>query len=175
MIRIQEVILVVISILLIIFFSIDAVADSKKHFGDLTVDKVISVYDGDTFRVNIKNLHPLLGDNISVRIAGMDTPEMKDKRHLVRELAKKAQMMLEERLNAGTHIELRNVKRGKYFRIIADVYIDDINIGNELIHLGLAKAYYGGKKQEWSNDDAIEATKRSSFFAWLREWWGKLF
>ncbi|MDX8394304.1 MAG: thermonuclease family protein [Mariprofundales bacterium] len=174
MIGSKEISLVII-ILLLILFPIDAIADSKKHFGNLTVEKVISVYDGDTFRVNIKSLHPLLGDNISIRIAGIDTPEMKDKRDLVRELAKKAQIILEKRLKAGANIELRNVKRGKYFRIIADVYIDDINIANELMRLGLAKAYYGGKKQEWSNDDAIEATKRSSFFAWLREWWGKLF
>ena len=54
-----------------------------------------------------------------------------------------------KRLREGKVIELRNMKRGKYFRIVAEVWIDGKSQGEELIELGLAKAYDGGKKVRW--------------------------
>ncbi len=41
------------------------------------------------------------------------------------------------------------MKRGKHFRIIANVYGDGINLGDALIKEGLAKRYNGGKKPKW--------------------------
>jgi len=47
-------------------------------------------------------------------------------------------------------IELRNLQRGKYFRIVADVYADGVNVGDELIKESLAVIYDGGKKiKDW--------------------------
>jgi len=46
-------------------------------------------------------------------------------------------------------LELRNIKRGKYFRIVADVYIDGQCLADILIKNGLAKPYDGGKKPQW--------------------------
>ena len=37
-------------------------------------------YDGDTCMFTIPGVHPLFGEKISVRIAGIDTPEIKSKR-----------------------------------------------------------------------------------------------
>jgi len=34
-----------------------------------------SCYDGDTCRFDIPNVHPFFGENIPVRLAGIDTPE----------------------------------------------------------------------------------------------------
>ena len=39
--------------------------------------QIIRVYDGDTFFVNIPYVHWLIGSNISVRIRGIDTPEIR--------------------------------------------------------------------------------------------------
>ena len=36
-------------------------------------------YDGDTCTFTIPDVHPLFGDKINVRIAGIDTPEIKGK------------------------------------------------------------------------------------------------
>jgi len=44
---------------------------------------------------------------------------------------------------------LRNIDRGKYFRIVADVYIDGKSLAQMLLTKGLAKVYDGGKKSEW--------------------------
>lgn len=34
-------------------------------------------YDGDTCMMSLPGIHPLFGDHIPVRLAGIDTPEMK--------------------------------------------------------------------------------------------------
>jgi endonuclease YncB( thermonuclease family) len=33
---------------------------------------------------------------------------------------------------------LKNIKRGKYFRLIADVYVDGVNLGEQLVRQGHA-------------------------------------
>jgi micrococcal nuclease len=48
-------------------------------------------------------------------------------------------------------IELKNMKRGKYFRIVADVYYDGKNLAEILIKNKLAVKYDGGTKtKDWS-------------------------
>ena len=41
---------------------------------------------------------------------------------------------------------MRNLERGKYFRIVADVYVDGENLADILIDAGMAVRYGGGKK-----------------------------
>ena len=45
-------------------------------------------------------------------------------------------------------IELRDIKHGKYFKIVADVFIDSISLGNMLIKKGFAVPYDGGTKNK---------------------------
>lgn len=53
-------------------------------------------------------------------------------------------------LRAGKVIRLENMQRGKYFRIIADVYIDDESLTQSLIEAGLGIPYYGKTKaKDW--------------------------
>ncbi|PLX68399.1 MAG: hypothetical protein C0602_08415 [Denitrovibrio sp.] len=73
---------------------------------------------------------------------------MKDKRPEIKSLAQRAKQFTVQQLRSAKLVELRNVQRGKYFRIVADVYIDDKNLGEMLIKAGLGKPYDGGKK-EW--------------------------
>lgn len=46
-------------------------------------------------------------------------------------------------------IELRNIQRSKYFRILADVYIDGVSLADNLIQSGHARPYDGGKRLGW--------------------------
>jgi micrococcal nuclease len=39
--------------------------------------------------------------------------------------------------------------RGKYFRILADVYVDGENLTDLLISAGHARPYDGGKREGW--------------------------
>ena len=84
--------------------------------------EVIRIYDGDTFFVNIPNVHWLIGSNISVRIRGIDTPEIRGGTEETKELARKSKEAL-IKLFEGRKITLYNLNRDKYFRILADVAV----------------------------------------------------
>jgi micrococcal nuclease len=120
-----------------------------KTYGTLICSEVTSVYDGDTFRCTIPTLHPLIGERIGIRVGGVDTPEMRDKRPKIKALARKAKQHTVEFLRSGKKIELRNVKRGKYFRIVADVYVDGKSLTSSLVNHGLGMRYDGGTKVKW--------------------------
>jgi endonuclease YncB( thermonuclease family) len=115
----------------------------------MSVEKVTSIYDGDTFRANIKGYPKIIGYRMSIRINAIDTPELKGKCLKEKQLARAAKQLTVSLLRSAKYIELKNPKRGKYFRIIADVYADDISIANELIKNNLAVPYHGGTKIDW--------------------------
>ena len=111
---------------------------------------VVSVYDGDTFKIDLQGVHPIFGDDVSVRVNGIDTPEITGESDEVEALARKARDFVQAKLEAATQIELRNPQRGKYFRILADVYVDGASLAQILKDEGLAKAYDGkGAKPTW--------------------------
>ena len=133
--------------LLVCFLSFNTYA--AKQYGSVTVSKVISVYDGDTFRVNIDSLPPIVGKNIPVRLEGVDTPEINGKCQYEKDLALEARDFVRSKLSNAVEILLNDLQRGKYFRIVAKVYIDGVSLEEELLQNGLAYRYNGGKKSNW--------------------------
>ena len=127
------------------------VVQAATEYGSVTVSKVISVYDGDTFRVNIDSLPPLVGKNIPIRLEGVDTPEIQGKCQYEKDLAIKARDFVRSKLDNAKEIMLNNLKRGKYFRIVADVTVDGVSLEKELLENELAYKYSGGKKSSWCN------------------------
>ena len=135
---------------LILLLVIPAAINASPNYGSIAISSINSVYDGDTFRANIADYPPIVGENIGIRINGIDTPEIRGKCAKEISLAKDAQSFTEKTLRSAKVVELRKLKRGKYFRIVADVYADSINVGDELIEEGLAVAYDGGRKtNDW--------------------------
>lgn len=119
-------------------------------YEDIVVDEVVSIYDGDSFKVNICKYHAIIGHRIMIRINGIDTPELRGKCKKEKELARAAKQKTVELLRNAKKIELKNIQRGKYFRIVADVYIDGESLGKKLLDLNLAVEYHGGtKKMDW--------------------------
>jgi endonuclease YncB( thermonuclease family) len=57
------------------------------------------------------------------------------------------------KLTRASKIELRNIRRDKYFRLLCDVYADDINIAAWLLASKFAKPYDGGTKTTWTEKD----------------------
>ena len=110
---------------------------------------IVSIHDGDTITVDVPSFPAIIGDNISVRLSGIDTPEMTDKRPEVKALAIKAREVLKQILHKAKKIELTELKRDKYFRIDATVIADGVNVQDTLQNLELAKPYDGGKKLPW--------------------------
>ncbi len=132
-----------ILVVCVLLFSSPARAD-----GCMPVE-LVRVVDGDTIVVNINGWPPIIGFNIGVRVAGCDTPELRDKRPGIREKAFQAKRFVSSLLAEAKVVELRNIRRGKYFRLVADVYADGRNISSILINSGLAHPYDGGTRSSW--------------------------
>jgi len=124
---------------------------AAPEYGTVTVSKVISVYDGDTFRVDIDSLPPIVGKNIAIRLNGVDTPEIRGKCQYEKDLAIKARDFVRNKLANAKEIKLTKLQRGKYFRVVADVMIDGVSLEKELLENKLAYKYTGGKKSSWCN------------------------
>ena len=81
---------------------------------------------------------------------GIDTPELRGTSDEVKALAYKVKNRTQELLSDAKTIELKNPQRDKYFRVLAEVWIDGESLGEKLKSDGLAKDYYGeGARPEW--------------------------
>ncbi len=115
--------------------------------------KYLKNYDGDTITFYIKDIHPLLGQNIPVRVRGVDTAELSANTSCEIKKARAAKTFVFSVLSKARRIDLENVKRGKYFRILADVKVDGVSLSNMLLSRRLAVSYGGKKKKaNWCKD-----------------------
>ena len=125
------------------------------HWEDTTVftfpiqgGRVIKVYDGDT--ITIASKLPIKKSPIyrfSVRLNGIDTPEMKGTG--VTDDEKTAANQTKEfvtNLILNKYVRLENVENEKYGRILADVYIGNTHLNELLIKERYAVLYNGGTK-----------------------------
>ncbi len=112
-------------------------------------------YDGDTCMMSLPGIHPLFGDHISVRLVGIDTPEMKGRCEQEKQLARQARDLVRSTLDHARAIHLRKASRDKYYRIDARVLADGQDLSEILITQGLAVPYDGGTKiKNWCMDGA---------------------
>lgn len=103
-------------------------------------------YDGDTVTVTVPDSLPIFGKELSVRVKGVDTPELRAKVDCEKTMARAARDFVKQELQSAQVIHLHEVERGKYFRIVADVIYDGKNLTNELLRRGFARPYDGGQK-----------------------------
>lgn len=114
----------------------------------ITGGQVIKVYDGDTITIATRlpfNESPLY--RLSVRLNGIDTPEIKGKD--VSEEEKAAAVVTRDFVSSlilHKYVKLENIQNEKYGRVLADVYLDDIHLNSVLIEQGYAVKYDGGTK-----------------------------
>lgn len=115
---------------------------------NLTVKKVSRVYDGDTFRAEIASEIAVFSP-ISVRIRGIDAPEISGACENEKSAAIAARESLKSKLFTAKKIELVNVAPDKYFRLLADVRADNLDLGSYQVLGGHARRYTGGKREGW--------------------------
>ena len=113
----------------------------------ITEGKVVKVYDGDTITVATK----LPYENspyyrFSVRLKGIDCPEIKTKNKDEQECAILARDFLRDLL-MDKMVVLKDVELEKYGRILAYVYYEDQHVSDMLCENRLAVKYDGGTKQ----------------------------
>ena len=135
----------------------DAPSYDREFIGKHVIAKVVSVYDGDTitaiFRLDPTSAQPAL--KYSVRLIGIDTPEMKPpktvpNREALIALAKSARDFIITRTTSQL-VMLNLQGLDKYGRVLARVYLTPTPdpahcINDMLIQAGLAKPYAGGTK-----------------------------
>lgn len=110
--------------------------------------KYIKNYDADTITVDIPGLHPLIGKKMNIRVRGVDTPEIRTKNKCEKEKGRHAKKLVKSLLKKAKRIDLVNIERGKYFRIVADVVLDGKNLTSYLVKNGLGYPYDGGTKKK---------------------------
>lgn len=118
----------------------------QQTYGNIEGAIYVRNYDGDTITVDLPGVHPLFGNNISVRLAGIDTPEKNGKCEREKMLAKEVKNVVAAALTGARKIVLADVARDKYFRINARILADDVDIDAMLIERGLAVPYDGRTK-----------------------------
>jgi micrococcal nuclease len=103
-------------------------------------------YDGDTITFNIQQVHPLFGDEIKVRVEGVDAAEMSSDNDCEKIVAERAKAEVKELLSGAERVDLIDAQRDKYFRVLADVIYDGRSLKEYLLKRNLAIPYDGKTK-----------------------------
>jgi micrococcal nuclease len=109
------------------------------------IDRVV---DGDTVDVIIDCGFSIF-HKARVRMYGIDTPESRtrDKDEKARGLMSK-DFLVKELSKGDVVIKTKKDKKGKFGRILGELYVNDININQMMIHGFYAVAYDGQSKEE---------------------------
>lgn len=103
---------------------------------------VKSIYDGDTMRVDIDLGFGVIFKDQSLRLLGIDTPEVRGEERPQGLISKK---FVEERIPVGAVIKIitERDRKEKFGRYLATVYYsnDMKNLNEELLQSGMATPY----------------------------------
>lgn len=117
--------------------------------------KVTEIIDGDTIKVEMIDESDLIADlEYSIRISGIDTPEIKTSSKCEKELGLKAKEFLKNLILTDRYINIINPAWDKYGgRILAKLEVKGQSIGDIMIKNGYAIVYNGDKKNKiWCKD-----------------------
>lgn len=121
--------------------------DTVNFVPPISEGRVIKVYDGDT--ITIAAYLPYRGSPLyrfSVRLNGIDAPEMRTSDSNEKQVAQEAKEAL-SRLIFGKLVTLMDTDTDKYGRVLADVYLEDLNLCDWMLEHRFAVPYDGGTKK----------------------------
>ena len=123
-----------------------SIKNTKTFKPNVLYGKVVKVYDGDT--ITVASRMGRFGKlwRWSVRLNGIDCPEMRTKNVNEKHIAKIAQKTLEDRI-LGKMVTLKDVTFEKYGRLLCQVYHKDVCLNEWMIGKNLAVKYGGGTKE----------------------------
>ena len=124
--------------------------------------KLVRVVDGDTVDVDIDLGFGVILSNQRIRLANIDAPESRTTDLQEKKYGLISKQFLQSLLPNQFTIKTIEFNRGKYGRIIADIYIKDISeisicVNDIMISLGHAVPYIDDKEQRKRN--LVEARK----------------
>ena len=117
-------------------------------------------YDGDSIHLEL-DLGFCMKYYASVRLVGVDTPEMRGGTDVTKGLAIEARDETERFIRAGERVEFKCVKwGGKYGRPIGDIIVDGKSLAQHLIDSRLGVEYHGGTRAHLQAKHAENAELR---------------
>jgi len=123
--------------------AVEELVESNKAFEKLTSGengrqkfKVMKIFDGDSLQVSAMDLV------FSIRLVGIDSPEMGAKGQNGQPFSREARSYLETLLN-DREITLKSYGADSYHRQLAEIFLDGKNINLDIIKQGLAEVYRG--------------------------------
>jgi len=114
---------------------------------------VSKVIDGDTIII-------LMQGNIQerIRLADIDAPETGQ------DFSEKSRLYLSA-LIAGKTVEIEYKERDMYGRILGTVYVDGINVNEEMVKSGLAWNYYYSRNKRMAELEAQAKNEKKNIFS----------
>ena len=122
------------------------VHNTETYIPKITYGKVIKVYDGDT--ITVAAYLPESNKQVykfSVRLRGIDSPELRGSSATEKKHAIVARDALSERI-LDKYVNIKNVSTEKYGRLLADVYFEETNMNDWMVSNNYAVEYDGGTK-----------------------------
>ncbi len=128
--------------------------DAPAYVYRCRVEKPEDIYDGDTITVTIDLGFNINFGELTLRLHGIDAPEV---RGAEKEAGRKSRDWLRERLKDREFIvQTIRDRKGKYGRYLAIIWVDGVNVNEEMVALGLAekKDYDRRRKKSRGRKDA---------------------
>ena len=126
----------------------EKILEAIPFLPDLKLGRISKVYDGDSYWFTCY----LSGDSklyrFPLRLRGVDTPELRTKCTEEKKLAISARDFVSS-LILNKIVEVKNIAREKYGRILCDIFVDGKSLCDLVIESGHGRRYYGGKRAKW--------------------------
>lgn len=115
---------------------------------------IVKIFDGDTIQVKG------FGLRVTIRLAGIDTPEIGRRGQKSQPYSLQAKQKLAE-LVQKRPISLKQYGLGGYNRVLAEVFIDETNVNLEMVRSGLAEVYRGKRPDAFDAAPYFKAEHRA--------------
>ena len=114
------------------------------------IKKIIKIIDGDTFDCDIDLGFDVILSKQRIRLSGLDTWESRTRNLKEKEKGLAAKAYTKDILENSKEITIKSYGKGKYGRILGEVYCDGSCLNEQLLDSGHAYEYQGGKKREFN-------------------------
>ena len=121
--------------------------------------KVTNIVDGDTVDVDIDLGFGVWLRDQRIRLYGIDTPESRTSDPFEKLYGKAATEFLKKWLDGGdVTIKTHKDERGKFGRILGELWVFDTNVNKKMIEEHHAVEYHGQSKEEIAEQHIINRT-----------------
>ena len=134
---------------------VPVLAFAQKQPKGVTYDaQILKVSDGDTVVIAAPFLPAPLKPQLAVRIFGVDTPEKGHRAQCPSEAQRgeMASQYTKQLVQSGRQFQVTLYRWDKFGgRVLGDIIVDGQSVRQGLLANGLAREYYGDKKESWCN------------------------